>query len=124
SKRLTEVGKARGHEIRAIHPGRVSIFLRTEQADLFVKNVKPRQIDAIIPRVESGSSPLKLAVVRQFEQLGTFSVNTSNAISIAHDKLRTAQTLTRNRVPIPESAWVLNESEIPKAMEKLGGAPV
>ncbi|MCI5066020.1 RimK family alpha-L-glutamate ligase [bacterium] len=124
TKRFIETGKARGHDIRFVHPGRVSIFLRPEHSDLFVKNVRPRQIDAVIPRVESGSNPLKLAVVRQFEQLGSFSLNPSHAISIAHDKLRTAQVLTRHRIPTPESAWVMNDSEIPKVIEKLGGTPI
>ncbi|MCB0330334.1 MAG: RimK family alpha-L-glutamate ligase [Bdellovibrionales bacterium] len=124
TKRFSEVGKTRGHEVRVIHPGQVSILLRTKQSDLFVKNVKAKQIDAIIPRIESGSNPLKLAVLRQFEQLGTFCLNTSSAIAIAHDKLRTAQILSRNRIPTPDSAWVLNDSDIPKVIEKLGGAPI
>ena len=123
-RRLTDVGKARGHDVRLIHPGTVSILLRSEKSDLFVKNTRPRQIDAIIPRLESGASQLMLAVVRQFEQLGTFSINTSSAIAVAHDKLRTGQVLARNMLPIPDSSWVLHQSEVPKAIEKLGGAPI
>lgn len=123
-KRFQETAKRRGHEPRLIQPGHASIVLGGKENGLFLKGAKLRRLDAIVPRIAAKSGPLSLAVLRQFEQLGTFCLNNSGSIAIAHDKLRTAQVMVRNQIPIPQSAWVLKQSDIPTALSKLGGAPI
>lgn len=59
--------------------------------------------DCVIPRTGSGTTYFSSAVIRQFEQLGVYVLNTSRSIEIAKDKLETVQTLAVNNLPIPNT---------------------
>ena len=53
-------------------------------------------VDAIIPRIGASHTFYGTAVVRQFEMMGVFTANESQAISRGRDKLRSLQLLARN----------------------------
>jgi ribosomal protein S6--L-glutamate ligase len=59
------------------------------------------QFDAIIPRIGASVTFYGTAVVRQFEMMGTFSLNESVAISRSRDKLRSLQLLSRKGIGLP-----------------------
>ena len=63
-------------------------------------------------------------MVRQFEQMGVFTLNTSLAILTARDKLRSLQILSRHKIGIPASAFVRRKQDVLPAIERVGGAPV
>src|SRR4051812_6052837 len=50
--------------------------------------------DAIIPRIGASITEYGLAVVKHFEMLGIFSVNSSQAIAESRNKMRSLQVLT------------------------------
>src|SRR5690606_9094525 len=64
------------------------------------------------------------AVVRQFEQMGVFTLNSSQAISVSRDKLRSIQILSRHHVGIVPTAFVRDRHSVLPAIEQVGGAPV
>ena len=63
-----------------------SLTHRTQQCEPF---------QAVIPRIGASITFFGTAVVRQFEQMGVFSLNSSQAIAVARDKLRCLQILSR-----------------------------
>jgi ribosomal protein S6--L-glutamate ligase len=63
-------------------------------------------------------------VVRQFEQMGVFCLNGSNAINDSRDKLRSLQRLSRYDIGIPPTAFVRDRKDVYDAIQRVGGAPV
>lgn len=80
--------------------------------------------DAVIPRIGASITFFGVAVVRQFEQMGVFTLNGSHAITVARDKLRALQVLSRHAIGFPASSFVKHRDDILPAIDRLGGAPV
>lgn len=64
------------------------------------------------------------AVVRQFEVMGVFSANESQAISRSRDKLRCLQILARQGIGLPVTGFAHAIQDIDGLIETVGGAPV
>jgi ribosomal protein S6--L-glutamate ligase len=91
---------------------------------LYYRHKKLSSYSAVIPRIGASVTFFGTAVVRQFEQMGVFSVNPSHAISVSRDKLRALQVLSRHRIGIPTTLFVRHTSEILPGIQRLGGTPV
>lgn len=122
--RLKAAAKARGHNAYLLHTPSFSIAIEQGAPALFVSGKPVKKYDAVIPRIPASFSFQGTAVLRQFEQLGVFTLNSSHAVAIAHDKLRTMQILSRHQVQIPPTAGVFKMSDIRPTLEEVGGAPV
>ena len=122
--RLKDAARKRGHAVKVIEPNKISIFVERGHPSLYYNGKPLEKLTAIVPRSSAAQSFVATAVVRQFEQMGVFSLNASHAIAIANDKLRTLQILSRHKIGIPPSAFVVNRNDIPAAIEKVGGAPL
>jgi len=123
-RRLIEEGRKRGHRMRALDPMAFSILLDYDEPMLHYKSKPLSKYDAVIPRVASSSAQFGAAVVRQFEQMGVFCANSSNAIFTSRDKFRASQTMTKRGIGIPRTAFVADPSAVEGAVDYLGGAPV
>jgi ribosomal protein S6--L-glutamate ligase len=63
-------------------------------------------------------------VVRQFEMMGTYSVNESVAISRSRDKLRSMQLLARRDIGMPVTGFAHSPDDIPDLIDMVGGPPL
>jgi ribosomal protein S6--L-glutamate ligase len=124
TKRLREAAVARGHDAKVMNTLSFSIEVARGDPSLYFKSKKLPRFDAVIPRIGASITFFGTAVVRQFEQIGTFCINPSHAISVSRDKLRALQVLSRHRLGIPKTLFVRDTSEILPGIERLGGAPV
>jgi len=124
TKRLREAAKDRGHDVRVFNTLGFSLHVEEEEPSLYYKNKPMRQYDAVIPRIGASITFYGTAVVRQFEQMGVYTHNTSWAITISRDKLRSMQMLSRHTIGIPASAFVRAKNEVIPAIRRVGGAPV
>ena len=124
TRRLKEAAIARGHEARALNTLSFSIEIEQGAPRLFYKGRELANYDAVIPRIGASVTFFGTAVVRQFEQMGVFCVNPSHAISVARDKLRALQVLSRHRVGLPTTLFVRHPGEIIPGIERMGGPPV
>ena len=122
--RLVEAARKRGHTIRVMDTLEFGIHVAEEAPDLTYKGKHCPHFDAVIPRIGASITFFGTAVVRQFEQMGVFCVNASNAINVSRDKLRSLQVLSRHDIGIPDSAFVRGKNDILNAIERVGGAPV
>jgi ribosomal protein S6--L-glutamate ligase len=80
--------------------------------------------DAIIPRIGAQHTFYGTAVVRQFEMMGVFSANESQAITRTRDKLRSHQILSRTDVSMPITGFADSTRDIDGLLDVVGGAPL
>jgi len=122
--RIKEAALARGHKVRVLDTLKFSIYVEEERPKLFYGGRPVRHYDAVIPRIGASITFFGNAVVRQFEQMGVFTLANAVAISVSRDKLRAMQILSRHDIGIPPSAFVRDKSDVLGAIERVGGAPV
>ena len=78
----------------------------------------------MIPRIGASITFFGTAVVRQFEQMGVYSLSRSHAISVSRDKLRAHQVLSRHDIGMPDTTFVRDRADVLPAIQRVGGAPV
>ena len=124
TRRLKEAGEAQGHDIRVINYLRCYMNITSLKPSV-VYNGKPLEnFDAIIPRIGASRTFYGTAVVRQFEVMGVFATNESQAISRSRDKLRCLQILAREGVGLPVTGFAHATQDIDGLIETVGGAPL
>ncbi len=124
TRRLKEAAQLRGHELKVLNTLKFAIDLKKGEPDLFYRQKKLSEYDAIIPRIGASITYYGTAVVRQFEQMDVFSSASSAGISNSRDKLRSLQILTRHHIGMPQTAFVRDKKDVIPAIERVGGAPV
>jgi ribosomal protein S6--L-glutamate ligase len=124
TKRLKEAAKLRGHDVRVLDTLKFSIFAEKKKPQLYYNDKPLARYDAVIPRIGASITFYGTAVVRHFEQMGVYTLNSSQSIRVSRDKLRASQILSRHNIGTPASAFVRERNSIISAIEKVGGAPV
>jgi ribosomal protein S6--L-glutamate ligase len=92
--------------------------------DIHYKGEALDRYDAVIPRIGASVSFYGTAVVRQFEVMGTYSVNESVAITRSRDKLRSSQLLSRKGIGLPVTGFANSPDDTDDLLALVGGAPV
>jgi ribosomal protein S6--L-glutamate ligase len=101
-----------------------TMMVEKERPKLFYEGKEAARFDAVIPRIGSSITFYGCAVLRQFEQMGVFALNSSHSVTVSRDKLRSSQVLSRHNVGLPQTVFVRDKSQVLAAIELLGGAPV
>ncbi|MEC4895105.1 MAG: 30S ribosomal protein S6--L-glutamate ligase [Oscillatoria sp. PMC 1051.18] len=124
TKRLKEAGEERGHEMRVINYLRCYMNITSSKPAIVYKGKPLENFDAIIPRIGASRTFYGTAVVRQFEVMGVFTPNESQAISRSRDKLRCLQILARQGIGLPVTGFAHATEDIDGLIETVGGAPL
>ncbi|MCA8922504.1 MAG: 30S ribosomal protein S6--L-glutamate ligase [Planctomycetes bacterium] len=122
--RLVEAAKQRGHEVIVIDFLRCILSIASNEPVIRWRGKELTEVDAVIPRIGVSHTFYGTAVVRQFEMMGTYAVNRSQAISRARDKLRCLQLLSRKGIGLPVTGFAHNTKDIEGLLEITGGAPL
>lgn len=122
--RLLEAARARGHSPDVYDTLRFSLSVESGSPQIFYRASPLTGTDAVIPRIGASVTFYGTAVVRQFEQMGVFTLNPAHAIGASRDKLRAMQVLSRHEVGIPATMFVREIRNVLPAIERVGGAPV
>jgi len=80
--------------------------------------------DAIIPRIGASVTSYGTAVVRQFEMMDCYCVNSANAILNSRDKLKSLQILAREMISLPDTGFASHTKDIQGVIEKVGSIPL
>ncbi len=124
TRRLKEAGEQRGHSVRVIDYLRCFMNI-TARKPMVVYGGEPLLgFDAVIPRIGTSHTFYGTAVVRQFEVMGVFAANESQAISRSRDKLRCLQILSREGIGLPVTGFAHSTKDIDGLIEMVGGAPL
>ncbi|MDY7013061.1 MAG: 30S ribosomal protein S6--L-glutamate ligase [Cyanobacteriota bacterium] len=124
TRRLLEAGEQQGHEIRAINYLRCYMNITSHKPTIMYQGQPLEDFDAVIPRIAASRTFYGTAVVRQFEVMGVFSANESQAISRSRDKLRCLQILARKGIGLPVTGFAHATQDIDSLIETVGGAPL
>ncbi|MGY4893627.1 MAG: 30S ribosomal protein S6--L-glutamate ligase [Candidatus Saccharimonadota bacterium] len=124
TKRLKQVAKERGHQVRVIKYRECYASIEQNNPTVSYRGEDLSGYDAIIPRIASYMTRYGTAIVRQLEMQGVYTVSSSIAIARSRDKLRSMQLLAKAGVGIPKTVVSRNSADIDNLLEKLGGMPV
>ena len=105
TRRLVEAARVRGHRVRVLDPLRCYMRIAPGEFGVHYKGRPVADYDAIIPRVGASVTFYATAVLRQFEMMGVFTPNPSDAILRARDKLRCLQMLARENIGLPTTVF-------------------
>jgi ribosomal protein S6--L-glutamate ligase len=122
--RLKAAAEARGHDAKVIDYLRCYLNITSRRPTVLFQGRELEGFDAVIPRIGATHTFYGTAVVRQFELMGTFSVNESQAITRSRDKLRSLQLLSTSGIGLPVTAFAHSTKDIDGLLETVGGAPV
>lgn len=123
-RRLVEAAIARGHTIDVIDTLQVYMNIAAHHPQIKYKGQSLEGYDAVIPRIGASITLYGLAVLRQLETMGVWSLNDSVAIGRSRDKLRSMQVLARKGIGLPVTAFAHSTKYTDDMIEMVGGAPL
>lgn len=124
TKRLVEAGLQRGHEVEVIDTMHCYMDITSAKPSVRYKGKALPKFDAVIPRIGASVTFYGTSVVRQFEMMGTYSINESVAISRSRDKLRSLQLMSGKGIGMPRTGFANHPDRIDDLIKNVGGAPV
>ncbi|MBD2258190.1 30S ribosomal protein S6--L-glutamate ligase [Pseudanabaena sp. FACHB-2040] len=124
TRRLKEAGEGRGHDMQVIDHLRCYMNITSHKPIVMYQGKPLEDMDAVIPRIGASNTFYGTAVVRQFEVMGVFTANESQAISRARDKLRCLQILARQGIGLPVTGFAHSTKDIEGLIDIVGGAPL
>ena len=123
TKRLRDAAKERGHQVRIVDYTRCYMNITSHRPQVLLAGA-PLEFDALIPRIGASQTFYGTAVVRQFEMMGTYPLNSSQAISRSRDKLRALQLLAREGIGLPVTGFARSTKDTEGLIKLVGGAPL
>jgi ribosomal protein S6--L-glutamate ligase len=124
TRMLVEAARKRGHSARVLDTLQFDIRLSKQHPQLFYKGEPVGPVEAVIPRIGASITFFGLAVVRQFEMMGIYCMNESQAIARSRDKLRCLQILSRHDIGLPPTVYTRQADHIQVCIDQLDGPPV
>lgn len=121
---LVQAAEKRGHEVSVMDTLQFDIRIARRKPELFYQGEPVHNIDAVIPRIGASITFYGLVVVRQFEMMGVYCLNESQAIARSRDKLRCLQLLSRHDIGVPPTMFTRQAEHINDCIEKVDGPPV
>ena len=103
SNRFREVARDMEIELKLVAPEEFDLIVTKEGEKSILYNGNLVELpDCLIPRIGTVTY-YSLAIIRHFERLGVFILNSSQSMETAKDKLATLQLLATNNIPIPKT---------------------
>ncbi|HEY1859537.1 MAG TPA: hypothetical protein VGG61_04240, partial [Gemmataceae bacterium] len=121
---LADAARAKGHQADVLDTLQFDIRVSRRNPELFYQGKPVGRYDAIIPRIGASITVFGLAVVRQFEMMGVYCVNESQAIARSRDKLRCLQLLSRHDIGLPPTIYTRQAEHVPACIKEVEGPPV
>ncbi|HEX6832750.1 MAG TPA: 30S ribosomal protein S6--L-glutamate ligase [Rudaea sp.] len=121
--RLVEAARERGHRVRVLDPLRCYMRIGSSEFTVHYKGRAITGYHAVIPRVGASITFYGTAVLRQFEMMGVFTPNSSDAVLRARDKLRCLQMLAREGIGLPTTVFGDNPDDTADLLAMLGDPP-
>lgn len=124
SQRLLHAAEARGHVVEMINTARCTMAITALSPAVYYDGAKLPHYDAVIPRIGASLTNYGMAVLRQFQLMGAYTLNTPEAIGASRDKLYAHQVLARARIGMPTTAFAHSPRDTKNLISHVGGAPL
>jgi len=123
TRRLVEAARGLGHSVRVLDPLRCYMRISSDGFDMHYKGRAIDGYGAVIPRIGASITRYGTAVLRQFELMGSYTPNPSDAIARARDKLRCHQLLAAQGIGLPVTVFGDNPDDTDDLLSMLGPPP-
>jgi ribosomal protein S6--L-glutamate ligase len=123
TQRLIEAARQRGHTVRVLDPLRCYMRIAPDDFSLHYKGRELADYDAVLPRIGASVSKYGTAVLRQFEMMGAYTPNPSDAILRSRDKLRAHQLMAQDGIALPLTVYGDNPDDTSDLLTMLGPPP-
>lgn len=123
TRRLVEAAEARDHVVELIDTRRCYLNIRSHQPEVHYDGKALPFYDAVIPRIGASLTFYGMAVVRQFQAMGTYCLNSASSIGLSRDKLAAHQILAQHRIAMPTTAFASSPKDTNSLIDLVGGAP-
>ena len=123
TRRLFEAAEQRGHDVRVVDYLRCYMNITSRHPQVLLRG-EALEFDAVIPRIATKRTFYGTSVVRQFEMMGVYTANESQAISRSRDKLRSLRILSRTDVGMPHTGFAEKTQDIDGLIDAVGGSPL
>ena len=125
NQRIMEAAEERGHNVSFFDVKQCYMKLDSENPEVHYRGgLILNKLDAIIPRIRPDLTFYGCALVRQFESIGSYALNTAEAIGNSRDKLYSLQLLLRHGLQIPTSGFADSPKETEELIDMVNGAPL
>lgn len=124
TKRLKEAAVALGHDVSIIDYQKCYMNITSSNPSVHYNGEETGHFDAIIPRIGAKRTFYGAAIVRQFETMGVYSINSSLAITRSRDKLRAQQLLAMKGVEMPITGFAPSADSVQDLIQLVGGTPL
>lgn len=122
--RLKEAAEQRGHELDILNTLRCTVHIASHRPQVFYNGEPTTGYDAVIPRIGASITHYGLAILRQFEMGGVWSLNESVAIGRSRDKLRSMQILAKHGLGLPLTSFAHDPRQTGEIIKAVKGPPV
>jgi ribosomal protein S6--L-glutamate ligase len=123
TKRLVEEAEKHNHVVELIDTKRCYLNIQSHSPEVHYDGKPLPVFDAVIPRIGASLTFYGMAVVRQFEAMGTYCLNSAASIGASRDKLAAHQILARHRIPMPTTAFANSPKDTDSLLNLVGGSP-
>jgi ribosomal protein S6--L-glutamate ligase len=123
TRRLVEAARERHHSVRVLDPLRCYLRISSDGFGMHYKGRPIAGYGAVIPRIGASITRYGTAVLRQFELMGSYAPNPSDAIARARDKLRSHQLLAAQGIGLPVTVFGDNPDDTADLLSMLGPPP-
>ncbi len=124
NQRLIEAAKNNNHDIDFINIGKCYLEVSNQGSKIFYGNKLLPKYDIVLTRIKPALTAYATAIIRQFEAMGTITINKSSAIIKSRDKLHCLQLLAKNNIPIPTTSFANSAYDTQHLIELVNKAPL
>ncbi len=124
TSRLLEAGNKLGHNVKVVDYMRCYMNITSRKPTIYYGGESLGKVDAVIPRIGASNTFYGTAVVKQFEMMQSYCVNTSDAIANSRDKLRSMQILAEAGINMPITGFASHTKDIEGVIESVGSTPL
>ncbi|MBT6093825.1 MAG: 30S ribosomal protein S6--L-glutamate ligase [Rhodospirillaceae bacterium] len=124
TQRLAEAADDHGHMVQIINTTQCYMNITSTRPEVHMDGKALEGFDVIVPRIGATVTFYGMAVVRQFEAMGVYSLNSAAAIGAARDKLYAHQLLARSGIGMPDTGFARSPKATEELIKFVGGAPL
>lgn len=123
--RLLQAARARGYSAKILHLLKCSLRVCTDNPDVYYEG-QPigQEFDIIIPRIDTPEAQYGFTILRQFQAMHVFTLDSSYALELGRDKLRCIQRLLRENIPFPTTGFAYSKEDFDNIIDTVGGVPL
>jgi len=125
NQRIIQAAEERGHSISFLNITNCYMKLDSEKPEVHYRGGDVLDdFDAVIPRIRPNVTFYGCALIRQFDSVDVYSLNSASAISKSRDKLFSTQLFSKHGINIPITGFANSPIDTNDLIKMVNGAPL